>query len=58
MKRTIVDVILMARPGKRNLNHLACFRKNVILTAMRQIWSLALACLTKLKILTKHEKPS
>ena len=25
-------------------------------TAMRQIWSLALACLTKLKILTKHER--
>ena len=23
---------------------------------MRQIWSLALACLTKLKILTKHER--
>jgi len=28
----------------------------VSLTAMRQIWSLALACLTKLKILTKHER--
>ena len=27
-----------------------------LLTAMRPIWSLALDCLTKLKILTKHER--
>ena len=28
----------------------------IALTAMRQIWSLALDCLTKLTILTKHER--